>query len=292
MELRHIRYFLAVAEERHFTRAAARLGIGQPPLSQQIKDLERELGALLFRRVSYGAELTEAGIAFLDVVKEIPVMAERAAQAAQRAVRGELGVLRVGFTASSAFNSVVPTAIRAFRRAYPDVRLQLEEDSTTRLADGLNEGSLDVAFLRPGFAGSERFHLRMLSEEPMMIVMAENHPAASYEEISLSAFRDETFLLFPREIGLTLYDSVIESCRTAGFEPTIGQLAPQIASVINLVAAEMGVSIVPASMSQVKVIGVVYRHIADQTPTAKLALAYRRGDTSPVLRNFVLTVFP
>ncbi|PVF12084.1 LysR family transcriptional regulator, partial [Yersinia pestis] len=221
---------------------------------------------------SYGAELTEAGIAFLDVVKEIPVMAERAAQAAQRAVRGELGVLRVGFTASSAFNSVVPTAIRAFRRAYPDVRLQLEEDNTTRLADGLNEGSLDVAFLRPGFAGSERFHLRMLSEEPMMIVMAENHPAASYEEISLSAFRDETFLLFPREIGLTLYDSVIESCRTAGFEPTIGQLAPQIASVINLVAAEMGVSIVPASMSQVKVIGVVYRHIADQTPTAKLAL--------------------
>ncbi len=173
MELRHIRYFLAVAEERHFTRAAARLGIGQPPLSQQIKDLERELGALLFRRVSYGAELTEAGIAFLDVVKEIPVMAERAAQAAQRAVRGELGVLRVGFTASSAFNSVVPTAIRAFRRAYPDVRLQLEEDNTTRLADGLNEGSLDVAFLRPGFAGSERFHLRMLSEEPMMIVMAE-----------------------------------------------------------------------------------------------------------------------
>lgn len=149
MELRHIRYFLAVAEERHFTRAATKVGIGQPPLSQQIKDLERELGAQLFRRVPHGAELTEAGKAFYDVVKGMPATATRAALAAQRVARGESGVLRVGFTASAAFNSVVPGAIRTFKRAYPDVRLQLEEGNTTQLADELNEGSLDVAFLRP-----------------------------------------------------------------------------------------------------------------------------------------------
>lgn len=288
MELRHIRYFLTVAEERHFTRAAARLGIGQPPLSQQIKDLENELGAVLFRRMPYGAELTEAGEAFLAVVKDIPGTAERAARAAQRAVRGELGLLRVGFTASAAFNSVVPAAIRAFRRAYPEVQLQLEEGNTTRLVNGLSEGSLDAVFLRPGFTGSDRFQLRLLSEESMVLVLPENHPAASKTTIALSTLHDNDFLLFPREIGPTLYDSVIEACRNSGFEPNIAQLVPQIASVINLVAAEMGVSVVPASMAQVKVNGVVFRQIDNGAPLAKLALAFRRADTSAVLRNFVL----
>lgn len=193
MELRHIRYFLAVAEERHFTRAATKLGIGQPPLSQQIKDLERELGAQLFRRVPHGAELTEAGKAFYDVVKGMPATATRAVLAAQRVARGESGVLRVGFTASAAFNSVVPGAIRTFKRAYPDVRLQLEERNTTQLADELNEGSLDVAFLRPGFTGNERFQLRLLSEEPMVIVLAETHPAAACKQIALSILKDEFF---------------------------------------------------------------------------------------------------
>ena len=120
MELRHIRYFLAVAEERHFTRAAAKVGIGQPPLSQQIKDLEAEIGTQLFHRLAHGAELTAAGEAFLEGVKEMPALAQRAAQ---RAARGETGSLRVGFTASSAFNTVVPSAIRAFRRAYAGVEL-------------------------------------------------------------------------------------------------------------------------------------------------------------------------
>src|SRR5260221_7314961 len=137
MELRHIRYFLAVAEERHFTRAAAKVGIGQPPLSQQIKDLEAEIGAPLFHRVAHGAELTAAGEAFLEGVREIPTFAERATKAARRASRGETGSLRVGYTASSAFNAVVPAAIRAFRRAYADVDLTLEEANTTRLAAGL-----------------------------------------------------------------------------------------------------------------------------------------------------------
>ncbi|EKN4209679.1 itaconate degradation transcriptional regulator RipR [Yersinia ruckeri] len=288
MELRHIRYFLTVADERHFTRAAAKLGIGQPPLSQQIKNLERELGTLLFRRVSHGAELTEAGAAFYEAVKGIPVTAERAAQAAQRIARGESGTLRVGFTASAAFNSVVPAAIRTFKRAYPDVSLQLEEGNTTRLVDGLNEGSLDVAFLRPGFTGSERFHLRPFPEEPMVIVLAETHPQAECDRIALHTLKDEPFLLFPRDIGLSLYDSVIEACRHAGFEPKISQLVPQITSVINLVSAELGVSIVPASMKYVNIMGVVFRPIIGQIPSAKLALAYRRGDTSSVLRNFVL----
>src|SRR6202047_2688208 len=141
MELRHIRYFLAVAEERHFTRAAARVGIGQPPLSQQIKDLEREVGAALFHRLAHGAELTEAGRAFLAGVKEMPSIAQRATMAARRAARGELGSLRVGFTSTATFNVVVPSAIRSFRRAYPEIYLTLEEANTTRLVSGLLRGT-------------------------------------------------------------------------------------------------------------------------------------------------------
>ncbi len=287
MELRHIRYFLAVAEERHFTRAAAKVGIGQPPLSQQIKDLEAEIGAPLFHRLAHGAELTPAGEAFLEGVKEMPALAERATKAARRASRGETGSLRVGFTASSAFNAVVPAAIRAFRRAYADVDLTLEEANTTRLVAGLQDGSFDAVFLRPGAVGSEAFQLRLLSEEPMVMALPASHPAAAQQEVDLATLKEDPFLLFPRQIGPTLYDTIIGACREAGFEPVIGQLAPQIASVVILVAAELGVSVVPASMSQLRVTGVAYRQIAGQTPTARLALAHRRGETSAVVRNFV-----
>jgi len=287
MELRHIRYFLAVAEERHFTRAAAKVGIGQPPLSQQIKDLEAEIGAPLFHRLAHGAELTAAGEAFLEGVKEMPALAEQATRAARRASRGETGSLRVGFTASSAFNAVVPAAIRAFRRAYADVDLTLEEANTTRLVAGLQDGSLDAVFLRPGAAGSEAFQLRLLSEEPMIVALPARHPVAAQREVDLATLKEDPFLLFPRQNGSMLYDTIIGACREAGFEPVIGQQAPQIASVVNLVAAELGVSVVPASMSQLRVTGVAYRRIAGQTPTARLALAHRRGETSAVVRNFV-----
>ncbi|WP_112765077.1 LysR family transcriptional regulator [Bosea vestrisii] len=287
MELRHIRYFLAVAEEQHFTRAAAKVGIGQPPLSQQIRDLEAEVGAPLFHRVAHGAELTEAGKAFLEGVKEMPSLVERASVAARRAARGETGSLRVGFTASAAFNVVVPSAIRSFRRAYAEVHLTLEEANTTRLVAGLREGSLDAVFLRPDAAGIAGLQLRLLSEEPMMVVLPEGHPAGKHQEVDLALLKNDAFLLFPRDIGPTLYDTVVEACRSAGFEPTIGQFVPQIASVVNLISAEFGVSVVPASMSQLSVKGVVFRPIAGQSPVTRLALAYRRGETSTVVRNFV-----
>src|SRR5246500_4578890 len=159
MELRHIRYFLAVAEERHFPRAGAKVGIGPPPLSQQIKDLEGEIGAALFHRVAHGAELTEAGKAFLAGVKQMPLIAERATMAARRAARGETGSLRVGFTATATFNVVVPSAVPPLPRAYPEIYLTLEEANTTRLVVGLREGTLDVVFLRPGTPGTEELQL-------------------------------------------------------------------------------------------------------------------------------------
>ena len=213
MELRHIRYFLAVAEERHFTRAAAKVGIGQPPLSQQIKDLEREVGAALFHRLAHGAELTEAGEAFLAGVKEMPLIAERATKAAQRAARGETGSLRVGFTASATFNVVVPSTIRAFRRAYPAIDLTLEEANTAPLTTRLREGTLDAAFLRPGAAGTGELQVRRLSEESMVVALPKRHHAAAFEQVNLALLKDDPFLLFPREIAPTLYDTVVDACR-------------------------------------------------------------------------------
>lgn len=287
MELRHIRYFLAVAEEKHFTRAAAKLGIGQPPLSQQIKDLEEEVGAPLFRRLHHGAELTPAGVAFHDEVRTMPAIAERAVRAARRAARGETGQLKVGFTASAAFSVVVPKAVRSFRRAYPDVDLVLEEGNTTNLVAGLETGAIDIAFLRPGFEGADQFQTRLLSEEPMVVALPSDHRCAKQKTVKLSDLSEDQLVLFPRSIGSKLYDTVVAACRDAGFEPRMGQVAPQIASVVNLVAAELGYSIVPASMAQVRVKGVTYRSIEGDAPMARLALTYRKGSVSPIARNFI-----
>ena len=287
MELRHIRYFLAIAREGNFTRAATGLGIGQPPLSLQIKDLEQEVGTSLFRRTTRGAELTPAGQAFLDVIGGVPDLAQRAVRHAQRAGRGEIGVLRVGFTASAAFNAVVPGTLRTFRRAYPGVELVLEESNTTRLSAGLDDGTLDIVFLRPDGLATRDLQLRLLSEEPMMLAVPADHHVAGTDEIELATLANDPFILFPRSVGLTLYDTIIGACRKAGFEPNVAQFAPQFPSIVNLVAANLGVSMVPASIGQIRVSGVVYREIKGDTPTAGLALAYRKGNTSGLVRNFM-----
>jgi DNA-binding transcriptional LysR family regulator len=201
--------------------------------------------------------------------------------------RGETGSLRVGLTASATFNVVVPSTIRAFRRTYPDIALTLEEANTAPLITRLRAGTLDAAFLRPGAAGTDELQVRRLSEEPMVVALPEHHHAAAVEQIDLELLKDDPFLLFPREIAPTLYDTVVDACRKAGFEPIIGQLVPHMASIVNLVAAALGVSIVPASMMQVRVTGIAYRQIAALPPTTQLALAYRRGETSPAVRNFI-----
>ena len=191
MELRHIRYFLAVAEERNFTRAASRVGIGQPPLSQQIKDLEGEIGAALFHRIPQGAELTDAGRAFLEHVRTIVPQTERAVRAARRAARGEIGSLRVGYTGSAPFNPIVTGTIRGFKRSYPDVDLSLEERNTAYLIESLLGGLLDAAFLRSEELGSEDLQLHPLSEEPMLVALPAGHKAAQSSHVDLRQLRDE-----------------------------------------------------------------------------------------------------
>lgn len=286
MELRHIRYFLVVAEELNMTRAAVKLGIAQPPLSQQIKDLETEVGALLFHRVPHGVELSEAGRAFLNIVETIPAQTDRAKFAAQSASRGEIGSLQVGLSGSGAFSALVPAVIRSFRARYPSVQVSLEERNSSELVKGLTDNELDVVFLRPGPESVAGLQMDVVSEESLLAVLPASHPAATRAVFRLKDMRDDTFILFPPTIG-PLFDSVVTACRKAGFEPVLGQAAFHIGSIVTLVAAELGVSIVPSSMRQLHLDGVTFRELTDEVPAIKLAVARRRGDTSLAVRNFV-----
>lgn len=290
MELRHIRYFLAVAEEGNFTRAAARLGIGQPPLSLQIRDLEAEVGAALFRRLPHGAALTEAGQAFLEAVGPMPGQAADAVLRAQRAARGESGQLTLGFTGSVALNPLVPASIRAFRQRFPAVDLRVTEGNSVRLSAALQAQQLDVALLRPSESDPPELLVQRLLAEPLVAALPANHAAArapaSRNALSLRTLRGDAFILTAREVGLSLHDSMLAACREAGFEPLRGPTAPQIALVLSLVSAEMGVALLPASARQLSLQGVVYRPLRQCSVRVGLAVAHRRGPVSQMVLNF------
>ena len=287
MELRHIRYFLAVAEELNFTRAASRVGIGQSPLSQQIRAFEAELGVALFHRVPHGAELTAAGQAFLPEARATLRQAEHAIRSARCGAKGMLGRLRLGYTGSAAFNPIVPSTLRAFRIGYPDVDLSLEEANTADLLERLVGGGIDAAVIRPGPADPDGVRVIQLAREPMLLVLPASHAHAKAAALPLAAVRAETFVLFPHAAGPSLFEAVIAGCRRAGFEPILGQVAPEIASVSNLVSAGFGISIVPASIAQVRVAGVEYVPILGEPLVSRLALATRLAEHSPVVANFV-----
>jgi len=286
MELRHIRYFLAVAREGNFTRAAERLGIGQPPLSMQIKDLEREVGAALFYRRPHGAELTEAGQAFLDGVGGMPARADEAADAARRAARGEGGRLAIGMTSTAALNPIVPDGIRRFGQLYPDVALRIEEANSLELVRHIDEGQLDVAVVRPAGLDRPSLTLRTVIDERLMAALPEGHELASHSTLRLIDLRNDPLILTPREVGRGLRDVTLDLCREAGFEPRIGREAPHIASILSLVSAALGVTLMPESMSCIRLAGVVYRPLADAHAGIPLAVAYAAQRTPPTALNF------
>ncbi|WP_020181211.1 LysR family transcriptional regulator [Methylopila sp. M107] len=288
MELRHIRYFLAVAEEESFTKAAERVGIGQPPLSRQIKDLEAEVGALLFHRLAHGAELTEAGRVFREAVCGIPSQTAEAIRLAQRAARGETGVLGLGSIGSAVINPIVSSAIRSFRRAYPDVELRLEEATSAVLAAGLREGRLGAAIIRPTQADARDLKFHVIAEDELMAALPVGHRLAAGEgSVALGDLAEEPLIITPREIGAGMFDTVVEACRLAGFEPRFGQSAPQIATMLSLVAAEFGVAVIPSAMRQLGVAGVTFRALKDKSPSLALTVAVRRDERSDIVRNFV-----
>ena len=278
MELRHLRYFVAVAEEKHFTRAAKVLGIGQPPLSQQIQQLERELGTALFHRLPRGVSLTPAGQALFDDARRVLREAEQAVERTRRVARGEQGRLRVGMINSAPFHPLVPRVIREFRRRYPEVALTLEERTTPGLAAAVLNETVDVAFVRPLLDTPEGLCSEHVLDEPLLAALPAGHPLARRKALPLMALSLEPFVLFPRAVGAGLHDVIVRACHAAGFSPRVVQEASQVTSIVNLVAAGMGVSIVPASMQQLHIEGVRYRAIQGLAALARLDLVYRAAD--------------
>jgi DNA-binding transcriptional LysR family regulator len=249
--------------------------------------LEDELGAALFHRVPHGAELTEAGEAFLIEAQSIVAGAERAKLAVQRAHRGQSGTLSLGLSGTAAFNPLVAGAIRRFRHRWPDVLLALDEMGTMRLLERLDRGELDAVFIRPSLEDIEGVRLHRLDDEPMVVALPARHRLARSRSLELKALAQQPFILFPPASGLSLYHEVIAACRSNGFDPVVGQVAPQITSALSLVSAELGVSIVPASITQIQVKGVTYQPIQGLAPVARLALAVRRDSGQIVLQNFI-----
>src|SRR5436305_5303983 len=294
MELWHLKYFIAVAEEGHITRAAERLGMQQPPLSQRIKAIERELDVQLFRRKARGVELTDAGRAFLNSARAVLAQLDHTLETTRRTARGEEGRISIGIVPASPFHPLVPRAIRAFRETYPQVSVRLEERLGGELLRLLRSEQIDVAFIRMPHADQEGLVVNRLLEEPMLVALPRAHALAQNGKgetrLLLKHLAHETFILYGPP-GTGLRELTIDACRAAGFSPRAGQEAPRIASTLSLVAVGLGISLVPASLRHLAVDGVVYRRLGGcLQPKAPLDLASRRADPSVVVRHFLQLV--
>jgi DNA-binding transcriptional LysR family regulator len=285
MELRHLRSFVVTAEELHVGRAAARLHLTQPSLSRQIAALEHDVEVALFTRVRRRFGLTPAGEVFLGAARDIMRRADRAVADARTADRGELGTLRLGFVQSATFEAL-PRLLDAFRRAHPRVTLHLETMTTLRQAAALRDGDLDVGLLRlpvgePGLA------TRVISHDPLVVALPTGHPLARRVRVPLRALAGEPFVLYTRASGPSVQDAIVGHCVAAGFTPRIIQEGADVQTIVSLVAAGMGVSLLIAPTPPSARDAVVYRPLRDRLPPWELALAWSTTNSAPVLARFL-----
>ncbi len=286
-ELWQLRYFIAVATELHFGRAAARLHISQPPLSRAIRALERELGVTLLARSRRRVELTAEGAHFLEEARRIVESLERAAAGVRALAAGEQGRLRIGFV-SLADYGVLPGLLKAYKAAQPGVALALREMLSPEQAAALASGELDFGLLLPPVAGAvELEHLVVQRERVMVALPAAHRLARQRGRLALKALAGEAFVTIPRHIAPGLYDIVAALAARAGFSPRVAQEAIQMQTVVSLVSSGLGVALVPASIANLRRNGVVYREIADPHPRLELWLAWRRGEIGAAAREFV-----
>jgi DNA-binding transcriptional LysR family regulator len=288
VELRHLRYFIAVAEELHFTRAAARLHIGQPPLSHAIQTLEADIGAQLFERTKRWVRLTEAGKLFLADARRILALSEQASETARRAARGEAGELRIGYTFSIPLTPFFAAVINRYRREYPAVSLTLHEMATMRQLEAMEQRTLDLGFIRPPeTAISDAIELTALRRDALVAVLPTALPLARQKTIAIKELEGMPFVMYPRDAGTGIYPQIFRLCRDAGFVPRIGQEAGEASTIIGLVAAGCGVSLLPAAFDRIRMDGVCYRPIKDAAAATTLLLAQRRGERTPLAEAFV-----
>ena len=282
-----MRYAVAVAEELHFGRAAERLMIAQPPLSQQIRKLECQIGADLFRRNKRRVELTEAGRVFVDEARRTLAQADLTVRATRRAARGEIGRLVIGY-AGSAAHLVLPRVMTRFRARCPEVDIELREMTTSHQVSALLGRQIDIGFVRPPLAESG-LEVAVLVEERFMAVLPRGHRLARTSQVALARLANEPFILFPRHLGPRLYDPIVTACQRAGFSPTVAQEAMHVPTIVSLVAAGVGVALVPESVRHLRWHGVVYRNLSDCQSRTAIAIAFRSAEESAAAKSFVAT---
>ena len=275
IELRHLRYFIAVAEELHFGHAAARLNISQPPLSQQIQILEQQIGARLFARTNRSVSLTEAGRQFLADSRQILSQVDDAAARAARLHHGETGELRIGFTSSAPFIKAVSDTLSTFRRRYPDVHIQTRETNTREQIVPLNEGALDLGLMRNTQLPETLVWERVL-REPLLAMVPRDHPLASQPRVSLRELAREPFVFFDPHVGTGLYDDILGLLRRYDLTPTIAQEVGEAMTIIGLVAAGLGVSILPASFRRVQLSEMCWLPIEEQDAVSEMWLVWSK----------------
>lgn len=286
IDLRHLRYFVAVAEELHFGRAAVRLHIAQPPLSQQIKQLEQNLGHPLFVRTSRAVSLTPAGKELLERARRTLTRVEEDLSAVRRVGRGEVGALTIAFTGSAILSDPLPEAIRAYRRQFPEVDLRLREMGTMLQIDALRDGTIDLGFLRdPGpFDG---LVIEELQREPYVAVLPSRHTLAKLKIVAVAKLRGEPFIFHRRSIGPLAFDRTMAVCERAGFLPQIVQEAPQWPTAIRLVESGLGITIAPTCVSKLETMGVVFRPINAKGAFTEVSLGHRNESLMPTAAEFI-----
>ncbi len=284
IELRHLRYFVAVAEELHFGRAALRLHLAQPPLSQQIRKLEEIIGHRLFTRTSRAVRLTAAGEVFLDGARRTLRTVREDLAEARSVGRGEIGSLRVGFIGSGMLTPL-PAMLGRYRRQHPKADLQLREAMSSQIMQSLLDGAVDVGFLRDGgpLPGLES---EALFSEPFVAVLPASHRLASRKTISAAVLRDEPFVFFPQFAGRVAYDKPISICEEHGFRPRIVQEAPQWLTVLRLVGAGLGVSIAPACVEKIAAPDAVCVRLSHVRVRSDIELAWRAGEDRTIVTTF------
>ncbi|WP_017728865.1 LysR substrate-binding domain-containing protein [Halalkalibacterium ligniniphilum] len=286
MELRHLRYFVTVAEELHFGKAAERLHIAQPPLSKQIKDLEKELGVSLFNRTNRKVELTLAGMLFLEEARKLQAQLEHAQNVARWAHRGEVGSLVLAFIGSANYD-LIPL-MKGYRKRFPKVDITLSQMLTPNQMEGLSKGTIDIGIMRPPSTNDE-LNFETIRREPWVAALPEGHPLLELgEPLPLYALKDMPIILYPRNlVGPRFYDAIMKLCYDAGFSPNIVYEAPEMQTTVALAASELGIALVPYSIQFLFNKGVVFRMLDDQTPSAEIGVAWRKEETSPLVHSFL-----
>lgn len=286
MELTSLKYFVTVAEELHFGRAARRLNVSQPPLSRQVMKLEDELGVKLFHRSSRVVELTEAGNIFLEEARAVLRRAELMTDRMGRLCNGQSGILSIGFN-EPVLNTILPKTVKAFRERYRDVELRLFEMDTAEQLAALRNGEIDLALLRPLGGDLAGFSVRLLYREKYLLVLPQNHPLLKFATVPLPELKNHELIMFARRSNPAVHMNILESLHNAGIEPLIRQEAGNKATILALVQAGLGVGIVPESTRATAPPGAEFRPLGPGLPPVEIMAAWQENNSSPILENFL-----